>query len=115
MTPRKGCTLSLFLALVGAALLLFVFVLTLQGEVRIGNNQSNNFRIWLVRESSNQGIGVSRTRVAPSTPTDTTGFCQETAVQFFLWRSAGDIQNTTYCECYTAQGDFLGACPPSDN
>lgn len=113
MTPRRGCALSLFLALVGAALLLFVFVLVLQGEVRIGKRP--NFRIWLVRESVNQGIGVSTTRKASAIPADAVGFCQETAVAFLLWRSAGDIQNTSYCECYTEQGGFLGACPPSDD
>ena len=113
MTPRRGCALSLFLALAGAALSLFIFALVLQGEVRIGKR--SNFRIWLVRESFNQGIGVSTTRKASAAPTDADGFCQETAVRFFLWRSAGDIQNATYCECYAEQGGFLGVCPLSDD
>ena len=114
MTPLKGCALSLFLALVAGGFLLFVFVLALQGEVRIGKSDSSAFRIWLVRETVNQGVGISTTRKASSTPKDAAGFCQKTTVRFLLWRSDGDIQNISYCECYAELGGFLGACPISD-
>jgi hypothetical protein len=94
---RLGCTI---LVILWFALLLtpcFCFALASQGEIaiRLGDAPGQSLRIWLLSESQQRGIGISR----PSVVTRDDQVCVQSDVNFFLW--AGSAEGSTFCECYT--------------
>jgi hypothetical protein len=94
---RLGCFI---VVIIWFAILLtpcLCFVLASQGEVAIqlGDVPGQSLRIWLLNESRQRGIGISR----PSISTQGDLMCVQTDVSFFLW--AGSAEGTIYCECYT--------------
>jgi hypothetical protein len=80
MSPSRGCALSLAIAIFVGAGLLFLAVLAIQGEVRLGGSDPPSMRIWLVTETENQGFGVSD----------------------------GSVENLSYCECQNSTTEGWG-------
>ena len=115
---RAGCTVAV---IVWFAILLtpcFCFALASQGEfsVRLGDVPGQSLRIWLLSESRQRGIGISRPSVVASSVAGQV--CLQTDVSFVLW--AGSEDATSYCECFAqsanATWDMVsnnqGSCTP---
>jgi hypothetical protein len=113
---RLGCGIGL---VIWALFLLFpclAIALISQGEiaVQLGNVPGQSFRIWLIQDATERGIGLVR----PSVHTDAkTNVCLQTDTSFLLWMGKGEP--ASYCECYTHDGDnwksvssAQGSCNP---
>jgi len=102
---RLGCAVALILWFMVLLTPCFLIVMATQGEivVRLGDVPGQSFRIWLVNESRQRGLGISR----PSIIANENEYqrCLQTNVSFILW--AGTAEGSTYCECYT-QPDNTG-------
>ena len=96
---RLGCTIAVILWFIVLLTPCLCIVLASQGEiaVRLGDVPGQSFRLWLLSESRQRGLGVSR----PSTfaGIDQNEVCIQTDVSFILWE--GSEEATSYCECYT--------------
>jgi hypothetical protein len=104
MSPSRGCALSLAIAIFVGAGLLFLAVLAIQGEVRLGGSDPPSMRIWLVTETENQGFGVSTTRQLSGNE----DLCLRTSVRLLLWKSDGSVENLSYCECQNSTTEGWG-------
>ncbi len=113
---RLGCGIGLGVWLI---LLLFpcvAIVLIAQGEIAIqlGDVPGQSFRVWLIQDATERGLGVAR----PSIHTDTkANTCLQTDTSFLLWMGKGE--STSYCECYAHEGgnwksvsSAQGSCNP---
>jgi len=98
ISPLAGCLISLLIGAAGVACLGVVLQLTLRGDIYLGRGSPNETRVWLIRENSNQGLGLSSSRAAVR---DGSGraVCVESRIRFILWRSDGSAQAITYCDC----------------
>jgi hypothetical protein len=78
-----------------------VIVLATRGEISIstGSAPDQELRIWLVMEARSRGLGVSNA----SLHEQDSATCVQTDVQFWLWQ--GSEAPTSYCECYTREGE----------
>jgi hypothetical protein len=96
---RLGCTIAVIVWFIVLLTPCLCIVLASQGEIaiRLGDVPGQSFRLWLLNESRQRGVGISR----PSTHTGEVEnqVCLQTDVSFVLW--AGSAEATTYCECYT--------------
>jgi hypothetical protein len=95
---RFGCTFAVIIWFLILVTPCFCFVLASQGEisVRLGDIPGQSFRIWLLNESRQRGVGISRPTVFSGSAADQ--ICLQTDVSFILW--AGSEEATTYCECF---------------
>jgi hypothetical protein len=113
---RLGCGIGL---VIWVLLLLFpclAIVLISQREitVQLGNVPGQSFRVWLIQDATERGLGISR----PSVHTDANAnVCLQTDTSFLLWMGKG--APASYCECYTHDGDnwksvgsAQGSCNP---
>jgi hypothetical protein len=96
---RLGCSVALvvwFIVLLAPCLCI---VLATQGEIaiRLGDIPGQSFRLWLLNESRERGLGISRPSLVTSS--DANQVCLQTDVSFVLW--VGSAEATTFCECYT--------------
>ncbi|MBZ0289845.1 MAG: hypothetical protein K8I30_19640 [Anaerolineae bacterium] len=115
---RFGCTVALILWFMILLTPCFCFVLASQGEINIqlGDLPGQSLRIWLLNESRQRGIGISRPAVFSSESSD--GVCMQTDVSFILW--AGTADASTFCECFDQSASMTwevvsgqpGDCPP---
>lgn len=104
-TRRLGCygmIIVWFLLLLAPCGL---FYLATQGEVTITFQESppQIVRIWLINEVERRGIGFSRPSLFVDVASQTA--CIQTDVQFLLWQGHADNLTTSYCECYSRDGD----------
>jgi hypothetical protein len=102
---RAGCTLAVVLWFMVLLTPCFCIVLATQGEiaVRLGDIPGQSFRVWLVNESRQRGLGIARPAIVAGESDGQR--CLQTDVNFVLW--TGTAEGSTYCECYT-QSDDLG-------
>jgi hypothetical protein len=98
---RIGCTIAVILWFLLLLTPCLVIVLATHGEISVstGSAPEQRTRIWLIMEARSRGLGVS-TASAHESDGQT---CVQTDVQFWLWQ--GSEEPTSYCECYTHQGD----------
>ncbi len=113
VSPACGCFAALLVAVVGASLLLIALSVALRGEARISKGDLGELRVWLIRESGNQGLGLSTTRVVAGRESEGEA-CVRTTARFLMVRSAQEVKDVAFCECYEKQGQtWVGAgdCP----
>ena len=96
---RLGCSLAVVLWFILLLTPCLCIVLATQGEIaiRLGDIPGQSFRLWLLNESRERGLGISRSSVTMSS--DSNQVCLQTDVSFVLW--AGSAEATSFCECYT--------------
>lgn len=96
---RIGCVLMTIVWFIVLLTPCFCITLATQGEIaiRVGNIPGNSYRIWLVNESRQRGLGISRPSLV--TEAENSRQCIQTDVSFILWM--GSQEATSYCECYT--------------
>ena len=96
---RLGCTIAVIIWFIVLLTPCLCIVLASQGEiaVRLGDVPGQSFRLWLLNESRQRGIGISRPSVYASA--EQSQVCIQTDVSFILWM--GSAEATIYCECYT--------------
>lgn len=115
VSPACGCFSALLVAVVGASLLLIVLSVALRGEARFSKGDLGELRVWLIRESANQGLGLTTTRVVAGR--ESSGeVCIRTTARFLMVRSAQEIEDVVFCDCYEKQGEtwaVVGDCPAS--
>jgi len=114
---RLGCGIALVLWIL---LLLFpclAVVLISQGEIAIqlGNIPGQSFRVWLIQDAKERGLGIARPSVHSSA--EGANVCLQTDTSFILWMGSGPP--SSYCECYThssdnwtSTGTTQGSCNP---
>lgn len=95
---RIGCTIAV---IIWFAILLtpcFCLALASQGEIslQLGDLPGQSLRIWVLNESKQRGLGISRPTVFSSEASD--DVCMQTDVSFVLW--AGTAESSTFCECF---------------
>lgn len=96
---RLGITIAVILWFMLLLTPCLAIVLATQGEIaiRLGDVPGQSFRVWLVNESRQRGLGISRPSIQASK--NENQICLQTDVSFVLWTGAAEA--TTYCECYT--------------
>ncbi|MFQ5942006.1 MAG: hypothetical protein ACE5JF_00465 [Anaerolineales bacterium] len=113
ISPTVGCSSTIIFAVVAASVLLIILSIALRGEARFSKGDLGELRLWLIRESANQGLGVSTTRIMGGS--EVSGeVCIRTTARFLMIRSEQEIEDVVYCECYVKQGETwvsVGDCP----
>lgn len=112
-SPLVGCLLAIVIALAGGFFVLQIGRLMYFGEIRFGGPDLNPNRIWLVRESENAGISISRTKVI-SGSLDDEQVCLRTRIRSIFWRRDDSPPIAGYCLCYQRANDAwsqTGDCP----
>ncbi len=103
-----GCLLWLFVM----CLPLAAFVLAVNGELSWERGEFARDRLWLVRETEQEGLGYAAARVISNEEAVDGPICVRTRVYFLLWKGSADEGNVAYCECYTAGlHELAGECP----
>jgi hypothetical protein len=103
---RLGCTIAVIIWFMVLLTPCLCIVLASQGEIaiRLGDLPGQSFRLWLLSESRQRGVGISRPSI--HTAEDENQVCLQTDVSFMLWE--GIAEATTYCECYTRPDNNVG-------
>ena len=96
-----------------AGLLLIVLSIALRGEARFTKGDLGELRLWLIRESANQGFALSSTRIVVGS--EASGeVCIRTTARFLMIQSANEVEDVVFCDCYERQGQSwvtAGDCP----
>ncbi len=98
---RVGCGIGVVVWIILLVLPCLAIALISQGEIAIqlGNVPGQSFRVWLIQDATERGIGIAR----PSVHTNAdSSICLQTDTSFLLWLGKG--QATSYCECYAHNG-----------
>tara|TARA_B100000427_G_scaffold116767_1_gene97040 strand:+ start:170 stop:547 length:378 start_codon:yes stop_codon:yes gene_type:complete len=75
----------------------FVLMLAMKGELLLRLNEDHEYRVWLIMDKEEQGVGWSSKNKLVESFDD---ICIINKVGFLLWEGAADDVNTAYCECY---------------
>ena len=117
VSPAAGCFSTILAAVVAAGLLLIILSIALRGEARFGKGDLGELRLWLIREAANEGLGLSTTRIVEGR--EASGeVCIRTTARFLMIRSAQEVEDVAFCDCYERQGETwvaAGACPAPDS
>jgi hypothetical protein len=115
---RWGCIVVTIIWFIILLTPCFCFAFASRGEIsiRLGDIPGQSFRVWLVSESQQRGVGISRPSVVASSAAGQ--MCLQTDVSFVLW--AGSEDATTYCECFAQSANSTwdvvrnsqGSCTP---
>ncbi len=112
VSPGLGCLSVIVVGVVAAGLLLVVLSIALRGEARFSKGDLGELRIWLIRETANQGLALSTTRIVEGR--ESSGkVCVRTTARFVMVRSAQEVEDVQFCECYEKQGETwvgVGEC-----
>jgi len=104
VSPALGCLSVILVGVVAAGLLLVVLSIALRGEARFSKGDLGELRIWLIRETANQGLALSTTRIVAGR--ESSGeVCVRTSARFLMVRSAQEIEDVQFCECFEKQGE----------
>ncbi len=104
VSPALGCLSVILVGVVAAGLLLVVLSIALRGEARFSKGDLGELRIWLIRETANQGLGLSTTRIVAGR--ESSGeVCVRTSARFLMVRSAQEVEDVQFCECFEKQGE----------
>lgn len=112
-SPAAGCLISFLVAIIPACLLLTALALAVRGELTYRLGPVREWRVWLVREGSEQGLGYSNMTRAPAVEKPGEA-CFETHVYFILWKSMDIKRQAVYCDCFAQRSSgwaLTGACP----
>ena len=114
---RFGCAIGLVIWILLLIFPCFAVVLIAQGEiaVQLGNIPGQSFRVWLIQDAKERGLGIARPSVHSSA--EGANVCLQTDTSFILWMGSGPP--SSYCECYThssdnwtSTGTTQGSCNP---
>jgi hypothetical protein len=99
---RIGCGLALVIWIILLVFPCFAIALISQGEiaVQLGNVPGQSFRIWLIQDANERGVGIARPIISSDADANT---CLQIDTSFLLWMGKG--APTSYCECYAHDGD----------
>lgn len=90
-------------------------LLAVRGELSWHQGEHRDYRVWLVSEKEERGLGWEFRR-AVSRSADRV--CLQTTVAYWLWRGKGEQTGSSFCECYKQRPDpeidYLGACAAID-
>ncbi len=107
----RGITLGCLIWLIVMSVPALALYLVANNEIawRRGPLNLEVDKLFLINEPAYSGLGFESAR--PSS-TQADGACITTSVSYLLWRNAeGTDQNTSYCQCFDAQGGPIGTCP----
>lgn len=116
VSPALGCFSVVFGAFLAAGLLLVVLSIALRGEARFDKGDLGELRVWLIRESSNQGLGLTTTRIVAGRESEGKA-CIRTTARFLMVRTAQEVKDVVFCDCYEKQGETwvgTGDCPATN-
>ena len=109
VSPALGCLSVILVGIVAAGLLLVVLSVALRGEARFSKGDLGELRIWLIRETANQGLALSTTRIVEGRESSGKA-CVRTTARFLMVRTAQEVEDVQFCECYEKQGEtWVGA------
>lgn len=112
ISPAAGCAIALLVTAIGIAAVFAAGSLLVRGDLVVARGELTQTRLWLIRESDQEGFGFSHDRLVSRGEARS---CVLTRVDFLLWQSSGDAAGTSYCSCYERrQGGWeeVGSCPP---
>jgi len=115
ISPITGCFIASVMGIILLSLIWSVFLLAIQGEIRLQTGDLTGFRLWLVTTDGHSGLGLSHSRNISAEQDGNEEHCVETTTQFLLLGSSAPEPVYPYCECYANQGggwQFVGACMP---
>lgn len=113
---RIGCGIGFVIWIILLLFPCFAIVLISQGEIAVqsGDIPGQSFRIWLIQDATERGLGIARPSVHTGANSNA---CLQTDTNFLLWMGSG--ASTSYCECYKHDGDnwssvssAQGSCNP---
>ena len=104
VSPALGCLSVILVGIVAAGLLLVVLSVALRGEARFSKGDLGELRIWLIRETANQGLALSTTRIVEGRESSGKA-CVRTTARFLMVRTAQEVEDVQFCECYEKQGE----------
>ena len=104
VSPALGCLSVVLVGFVAAGLLLVVLSIALRGEARFSKGDLGELRIWLIRETANQGLGLSTTRIVAGRESSGKA-CVRTTAMFLMVRAAQEVEDVQFCECYEKQAE----------
>lgn len=102
--PVVGCLGAIALGIAGALVVFLALKLAIQGEVRLGGDQLNHRRVWLVTGADNAGLAYESNHIVEGSRSGGQA-CVRTEVTFLFWRRDETARPVEYCECYTKQGE----------
>ena len=86
-------------------------LLAVRGEISWQPGENHAYRVWVVMEQEERGVGWEVKRTASRSVEQV---CLQTTVGFWLWRSQGQQTRSSFCECYRLRPDtemeYLGTC-----
>ena len=86
-------------------------LLAVRGELSWQPGENRAYRLWLVMEKEERGLGWEVRRAVSRSMESV---CLQTTVGFWLWRGQGQQTGSSFCECYRqrhgAEMEYLGAC-----
>ncbi|GMQ77660.1 MAG: hypothetical protein BMS9Abin02_0148 [Anaerolineae bacterium] len=68
----------------------------------VGSESGVGFRLFLLQESEQQGIGIQWQRNS-----GTQDNCLKTSVYYALWEGSNKDINTTFCQCFDPKTGFV--------
>jgi len=104
VSPALGCLSVFLVGVLAAGLLLVVLSVALRGEARFSKGDLGEMRIWLIRETVNQGLALSTTRIVEGRESSGKA-CVRTTARFLMVRTAQEVEDVQFCECYEKQGE----------
>jgi len=113
VSPALGCISIVLAAVFAAGLLLVILSVALRGEARFDKGDLGELRVWLIRETANQGLAISTTRIVSGRESEGEA-CIRTTARFLMVRSAQEVEDVVFCDCYEKQGETWvggGDCP----
>jgi len=117
VSPAIGCLSTVLVAVLAAGLLLIILSVALRGEARFSKGDLGELRLWLIRETANQGLGLSTTRIVAGR--ESSGeVCIRTSARFLMIRSEQVIEGVVFCDCYEKKGEnwvAAGDCPAPES
>ena len=108
MLRRFAYSLIVILWLLLMSLPVLAIVLAVRGEVKIGDDQESNIRLFMVTEDEAKGIGFQRVKKANA---EREG-CYQTSIRYLLWEGQDSGLNVSYCTCRDPE---TGYADPSGN
>ena len=91
---RRLVVLLLLLSLLTAAVFPMVaFALATNDQITLGSSDSSHIRLFLVRATEQEGIGLEWTRKASQDG------CLTTSVNYIFWEGEEADENVNFCRC----------------
>ena len=86
-------------------------LLAVRGELSWHPGEHRAYRVWLVMEQEERGLGWEVRREASRS---VERVCLQTTVGFLLWRGQAQQNGSSFCECYRqrpgSEMEYLKAC-----